>query len=195
MRYIVIGLLIVFSIVGNAICSDSIDKKMDLSKDDFALIAHYANAFLNANNGTGGYRTIYAQDLVNGIETQNKLMKLSDFHLIDIRNPTDYSAGHIPGAINVQLGDLAKPEVLATLPTDRPILVVCYTGHTASIATAILCILGYDAWTLRFGMLSWDASTPTGIWSHTAKQDIKGGNYSMVRGSQQINIGSDRAAA
>ena len=104
MKYIVIGLLIIFSIVGNAICIDSVDKKVEMSKDDFALIAHYAYAFLSANNGTGGYRTIYAQDLMNGIGTQNKLMKLSDFYLIDIRNPTRLFSRAYPWRYECSIG-------------------------------------------------------------------------------------------
>jgi len=195
MKYAVIELFIVFTMVGNAMSAGSVEKKVEMGKNDFALIAHYADAFLSANNGTGGYRTIYAQDLMNGVEIQKKLMKLSDFYLLDIREPANYAAGHIAGAVNVQLGDLAKPDVLAMLPTDRPILIICYTGHTASVANAILCILGYDAWTLRFGMLSWDASTPTGIWSSTIKQDIEGGNYPEVNGAHPSDMAAHGAAA
>ncbi|MCJ7445792.1 MAG: hypothetical protein MUO26_14945 [Methanotrichaceae archaeon] len=84
----------------------------------------------------------------------------------------------------MQLGDLANPDVLAVLPTDRTILIICYTGHSASVATAILGLLDYDAWTLRSEMTSWMASIPTAVWSSSIKQDIMGGNYPVVAGIQ-----------
>jgi rhodanese-related sulfurtransferase len=85
--------------------------------------------------------------------------------------------------VNVQFADVANPGVVAVLPLDRPILVICYTGHTASIANAFLGGLGYDAWTLRFGMTSWKAVSPTAVWSASVKQSIAGGNYPVVTGS------------
>lgn len=150
----------------------------------FALLAKYADEFLSANNGTGGHRTLYAQSLMDGIDDPTKNDEITDFYLLDIRRPADYAAGHIAGAVNVQLGDVANPGVLAALPTDKPILVICYTGHTASIANAVLATLGYDAWTLRFGMTSWKASSPTAVWSSSVKQSITGANYPMVTGDQ-----------
>lgn len=150
----------------------------------FALIAHYADAFLSANNGTGGHRTIYAETLMDGIDDSAKADEITDFYLLDIRRPADYSAGHIEGAVNVQLADVANSEVLAMLPTDKPILVICYTGHTASIVNAILGSLGYDAWTLRFGMTSWKDFSNTAVWSASVKQEIEGGNYPVVTGTQ-----------
>jgi rhodanese-related sulfurtransferase len=150
----------------------------------FALLAHYADAFLSANHGKGGVRTIYAQDLMDGVDDPQKADELGDYYLLDIRLPADYAAGHIAGAVNVQLGDVANPGVLAMLPIDRPILVICYTGQTASIANAVLAVLGYDAWTLRFGMTSWKASSSTAVWSSSIKQDITGGNYPVVMGTK-----------
>ena len=76
---------------------------------DFALLAHYADAFLSTNNGTGGYRTIYAQSLMDGVDDPTKTDEISDYYLLDIRSPASYAAGHIAGAVNVQLGDLANP--------------------------------------------------------------------------------------
>ena len=155
-----------------------------IQTDNLALFAQDADAYLSANNGMGGVRTIFAQALMDGTAGSTKDKKLSDYYLLDVRPPADYAAGHISGAVNVPLGNVAKPEVLATFPTNRPILVICHTGHTASIATAILDCLGYDAWTLRFGMTAWRASSPTAVWSSDIKQDIAGGNYPVVTGTQ-----------
>lgn len=183
------GILALFALAGatnvaNAVEAGQYASGMNASAPmpagHFALLAKYADQFLSANNGTGGHRTIYAQSLMDGVNEPSKADEISDFYLLDIRRPADFAAGHIAGAVNVQLGDVASPEVLAALPTDRPILVICYTGHTASIANAVLATLGYDAWTLRFGMTSWKAASPTAVWSSSVKQAIAGGNYPLV---------------
>ena len=43
------------------------------------------------------------------------------------------------------------------LPTDQPIVVYCYTGHTGQVAATILQVLGYDVQNLKFGMMGWTA--------------------------------------
>jgi len=181
-KYAVIALFIVCTMVGNAMSSGAVEKKPE--NRDFDILAQKADAYLGANNGLGGVRTIIAQDLMDGVAGPKKANRISDYYVLDVRPPADYAAGHITGSVNVPLWNVAKPEVLAKLPTDRPILVICHTGHTASIATAILDLLGYDAWTLRFGMTSWNASTPMAVWSSRVKQDITGGNYPVITGTQ-----------
>ncbi|NOX63014.1 MAG: rhodanese-like domain-containing protein, partial [Chloroflexi bacterium] len=79
----------------------------------------------------------------------------NDPFIISVRAPEDYAAGHIPGAVHISVKELFDPDVLATLPKDKEIVVVCYTGQTASQATAALNMAGYDAKTLLFGMSSW----------------------------------------
>lgn len=148
----------------------------------FALIAGYADAFLSANNGTGGLRTIFAASLVDGIDDPNKADELADFYVIDVRSNADYQNGHIPGAVNIPLASVASPAALASLPSNKPLLVTCATGHTASIATAVLATLGYDVWTLRFGMISWKPATTMAFYAATDKQYLLGGNYPMVKG-------------
>ena len=75
--------------------------------------------------------------------------------LLSVRGATDYAAGHVEGAINVGWRDVASAANLAKLPTDKQIVVICYTGHTASMVTALLNMLGYDAIAMKFGMTSW----------------------------------------
>jgi rhodanese-related sulfurtransferase len=79
--------------------------------------------------------------------------------ILSVRAADQYAKGHIPGAINIGLADLADPNSLAMLPTDRQIVVYCYTGMTGSQATALLNTLGYNATNLKFGMTSWTMDT------------------------------------
>lgn len=79
----------------------------------------------------------------------------NDPTIISVRKPEDYAAGHLPGAINLTHADLFDPETLATIPQDKPVVVYCYTGQTASQAVSVLNMLGYDASNLLWGMSGW----------------------------------------
>jgi rhodanese-related sulfurtransferase len=125
----------------------------------YGLIAKYADRFLSTPPGP--HRTIYAATLMDGEDDPDTADEIYDFFVLDIRRPADYCAGHIDGAVNIPFEEVAKPGNLAQLPADMPILVVCYTGHTASQINSILNLLGYNAWTLRFGMTSWKSVSST----------------------------------
>ncbi len=74
--------------------------------------------------------------------------------LLDVRNPSEWNAGHIPGARHIMLGDL--PHKLDTLPTQQPIITVCQAGHRASIAASLLARAGFqNVATLEGGMNAW----------------------------------------
>ncbi|NHB68982.1 rhodanese-like domain-containing protein [Perlabentimonas gracilis] len=63
-----------------------------------------------------------------------------------------YNIGHIPGAIQYQpKKSLKRSEQLNTLPTDKSIVVYCFTGQHSAFVTAYLRLLGYDALTLVYG--------------------------------------------
>ena len=58
--------------------------------------------------------------------------------VVSVRAADDYALGHIAGAINIPWNQIANPENLAKLPTDKPIVVYCYTGHTGQVAATVL---------------------------------------------------------
>ena len=126
--------------------ASAITSKAPIPPGLFALIAARADEFLYTDGGKlpGGSRTIYAAALMDGIDDAEKADELDDFYLLDIRRKADFDAKHIEGAVHVEFQDVANPGILASLPTDKPILVICYTGHTASVATGILGVLGFD---------------------------------------------------
>jgi rhodanese-related sulfurtransferase len=104
------------------------------------------------------------------------------YFVVDIRSTGSYCDSHIPGAVNIPFRTVAMPDNLAMLPTDRPILVVCYTGHTASQTTMLYNLLGYEAYALRFAMMSWVDATSTKVSSTTDVQTIFGGSYGLNTG-------------
>lgn len=62
--------------------------------------------------------------------------------IIDVREVAEYEAGHVPGAINIPIREVAKN--LDLIPADMPVVIYCASGHRASMAVAALRMLGYD---------------------------------------------------
>ena len=75
--------------------------------------------------------------------------------VMSVRSAAHYAIGHVPGAINIPWREITEIENLEKLPTDRQIVVYCYTGHTGAVVTTALNMLGYDAFNMKFGMGSW----------------------------------------
>lgn len=62
--------------------------------------------------------------------------------LVDVRNPSEYAAGHLAGAANLPLGRLA--ERLDELPRGRTLVVHCQSGARAGVAAALLAARGFS---------------------------------------------------
>ncbi|GAB4261247.1 rhodanese-like domain-containing protein [Thermincola ferriacetica] len=118
---------------------------------DFALIAKAADKALNAPTFA---QTINPETLYDAIKKGDK-----SYFLLSIQSREDYAKGHVPGAINIPFKEIAKKENLAKLPKDKKIVVICYTGHTASYTAMFLNQLGYDATVLKFGTMGWNDKT------------------------------------
>ncbi|MEW6109365.1 MAG: rhodanese-like domain-containing protein [Nitrospirota bacterium] len=86
--------------------------------------------------------------------------KKTDFLVVDVRpNPAMYKGGHIPGAIFIAVQDILKPENLKKLPKDKKIILACVTGQTQNLPVVALKALGYNAYTMAFGMAAWDKTS------------------------------------
>ena len=75
----------------------------------------------------------------------------TDYTILSVRSAEDYAAGHIAGAINIPFG-AGMQESFSQIPTDKPVIVYCYTGQTASQVLGVLRMLGYEAYNMSGGM-------------------------------------------
>ena len=79
-----------------------------------------------------------------------------DVTLVDVRNRSEWEAGHLPHAHHIPLGHLAAR--LAEIPRDRPIVVQCQSGARSAIAASHLQRLGVvDVHDLLGGFQRWSA--------------------------------------
>jgi len=93
---------------------------------------------------------------------------LDDYYLLAYVTADEYAAGHLPGAVHyLPNTDLDDTESLHYLPTDKQILVYSCSGQASAAVAATLNVLGYDAYTLKFGMNSlWHSDLQECKWSN-----------------------------
>ncbi|MDP9320889.1 MAG: rhodanese-like domain-containing protein [Chloroflexota bacterium] len=76
-----------------------------------------------------------------------------DLHLLDVREPEEWQAGHIAGSQHIPLGQLR--ERLGEVPKDGTILTVCRHGNRSDAAARGLRTLGYTVENLEGGVTAW----------------------------------------
>lgn len=79
-----------------------------------------------------------------------------DAFLLDVREPDEWRAGHAPDAIHIPLGEV--PQRLGELPADRPVYVICRSGHRSAQVTVWLNHIGWQAANVAGGMYAWSAA-------------------------------------
>jgi phage shock protein E len=63
--------------------------------------------------------------------------------VVDVRNPGEFSSGHVPGAINIPLGDLGARAPEQLRDKSQILLLHCLSGTRSGIARRQLKSLGY----------------------------------------------------
>lgn len=83
-------------------------------------------------------------------------MKMSkeNMSILDVREKEEYAGGHIPGAVNIYVGELEGQ--LSGIPSDRPIISVCSSGYRSGLGASILTRRGLDrVYNLVGGTTAW----------------------------------------
>lgn len=91
------------------------------------------------------------------ISTQQVLARMEkgdQLTIIDVREPYEYKAGHIPGAVLIPLGELS--EHLSKLDKESEIFVVCRSGNRSRTAANLMAKNGFrQVRNVTGGMLAW----------------------------------------
>ena len=74
--------------------------------------------------------------------------------LLDVRTSGEFAAGHLPGAVNIPLGDLER-RMHSLGPRDRPIVAYCQSGQRSALAKRLLMANGFTAVHNLGAMSSW----------------------------------------
>lgn len=82
--------------------------------------------------------------------------------LLDVRRPDEFAAGHLPGAINLEVTGPDFAQRIAQLDPDRPTYVYCRSGARSASAAGQLATAGFARVTnLLGGVLGWPESLTT----------------------------------
>jgi rhodanese-related sulfurtransferase len=85
-------------------------------------------------------------------------------YIIDIRSADAYAGGHIENAVNMTMAEAVAHVQTEDLSAYDKIVMVCYSGQSASYTTSMLRLLGHDnVFCMKFGMCSWHSDF-AGSW-------------------------------
>lgn len=87
--------------------------------------------------------------------TVHQLRERDGVPLIDVREPYEFEAGHVPGAVNLPMSSLGAH--LDELP-DGPFDVICQVGGRSARVVEALESRGYDATNVDGGTGEWAAA-------------------------------------
>jgi len=100
-----------------------------------------------------------AKQHIREIDVATAQAELGQYLCLDVREPAEFQAGHLPGAINIPRGVLefkiGNEPRLQNNP-QAPILVYCQTGGRSALATEAIQKLGYSgAVSMAGGFNAW----------------------------------------
>ena len=72
---------------------------------------------------------------------------------VDVREPDEFAAGHVPGAVNIPMGQLSNR--LDELDRDRRQVVICRSGNRSDAMTDVLISAGFEASNMLGGTQEW----------------------------------------
>jgi rhodanese-related sulfurtransferase len=130
--------------------------------NEFKLLANYLKEngdYINAPVEQGGAPQFISADELNEL--------LGGYILIiDIRGSKSFAQGHIPGAVNVNLATLINyMEDEVNVDDYDKIVLVCHSGQTSGLASAVLRMMGYNTvYSLKWGMSSWNKKFAESKW-------------------------------
>ena len=154
---------------GQGVGVDGVDKRIDviatairggITAPELAdLELAYAPPFGSAKDPVNmlGY---IAENMMSGLLktaqwNQTQELREAGYQLIDVRTPSEYGRGTIPGAINIPVDEIRDR---VSEIKKEPILVNCQVGQRGHTATMLLKELGFDATNLDGGYLTYSNS-------------------------------------
>jgi rhodanese-related sulfurtransferase len=90
------------------------------------------------------------------LDTLGATRFINDAHpvVLDVREPAEFAAGHLPNARNIPAGDLEKR--VGDLPAGKPVLVCCASGARSGRALGVLRKAGHEqVFNLDGGVQAW----------------------------------------
>ena len=108
-------------------------------------------------SGTGAstpqHKTTFAQ--VSSAEAAQMMKDETGYAIVDVRTPSEFADGHIPGAINIPVETIGSSEPAELVDKDQLILVYCRSGNRSVTASIALAEMGYTNVVEFGGIIDW----------------------------------------
>lgn len=114
----------------------------------YILFAATMMAGCNNSEATKGFDSVDATRFAEVIENEQ-------VQIIDTRTPAEFSEGHIPGAVNIDINGEEFAAKVAELDKSRPVAVYCRGGRRSKEAAKHMVSCGFEVTELSEGILSW----------------------------------------
>lgn len=132
----------------------------------YLMLASAALVVMTACGGTAPSNAPVAVSSANGAVstlprdisvTEASRQRDAGAFVLDVREPYEWNEGHIPNATLIPLGTL--PNQLASVPKDKPIVVICRSGNRSQSGRDILLKAGFtNVTSVNGGMLAWESA-------------------------------------
>ena len=83
------------------------------------------------------------------------IQKAGNIQIVDVRTPEEFSEGHLPGAVNIDVNGADFSEQIKQLDKKVPVAVYCRSGRRSKLAADQLVNCGYKVTELDGGIISW----------------------------------------
>jgi len=142
-----------------------------MSTDGHTLLQQRVQAIVDEVVADGGFKSVANTEL---------LANPTDYYINNFFDDAHFTGfGHVAGAYRIK--PISFESNVKNLDPSAKIVTYCYTGQTSAVVTACLRVLGYDAYSVSFGMNGFYYDNPfwSGISNHWGDKYIAGLPYAI----------------
>lgn len=109
----------------------------------------FLSTLFSCQQQKGNFKSLPVKEFASVIQDE-------DVQRLDVRTVAEYSEGHIPGTMNINVLDDSFATIAdSVLQKDKPVALYCRSGKRSKKAAAILSSKGYVVYDLDKGFNAW----------------------------------------
>ena len=126
-----------------------------MMKTFFSGVCLFFSTLFACQQKAGDFKSVSADEF-DSLIANPKMQRL------DVRTVAEYSEGHIPGSININvLDDQFETVADSLLQKGRPVALYCRSGKRSKKAAKLLSQKGYEVYELQTGFQGWQQAGKT----------------------------------
>lgn len=131
---------------------------MEKKKNIFGLFLLTLAVLINSCSNGQSQNSEMNTNLSAG-EFAEKISRMPDAPLIDVRTPGEFIKGHLDNAVNIDWNGNTFDNHVALLDKNQPVMIYCLSGNRSASAAGKLRAKGFTkVYELRGGIMKWNAA-------------------------------------